>query len=191
MKRSDFENLPDFIKNQLTKPMSFLYDYFPCRAKEVSENAWKVRRLIWGFKDAKEWAQKWAAEIVEARIQKIFGKDLNGYTLICIPSSTAEKTAARYGAFAEKVAAATGMTNGIHMVSVSGGRLAIHEGRHGKRVEDTQVIEFNAAELNGRKVILFDDVCTTGMSYARFAAALENVGATVVGGVFLAKTVVC
>lgn len=35
----------------------------------------------------------------------------------------------------------------------------------------------------------FDDVLTQGYSYARFACALEKMGAAVLGGYFLGKTI--
>ena len=39
-----------------------------------------------------------------------------------------------------------------------------------------------------KEVCVFDDVVTTGKSYARFANLLEENGANVVGGMFLGKT---
>ena len=40
-----------------------------------------------------------------------------------------------------------------------------------------------------KRQIVFDDVLTKGITYGRFAQYLENLGATVVGGMFLAKTI--
>lgn len=37
--------------------------------------------------------------------------------------------------------------------------------------------------------MVFDDVLTQGHSYARFACALEKMGAEVLGGYFLGKTI--
>jgi len=37
-------------------------------------------------------------------------------------------------------------------------------------------------------VLVFDDVITKGLSYAKYANQLERLGACVIGGMFLART---
>ena len=37
-------------------------------------------------------------------------------------------------------------------------------------------------------MVVFDDILTTGTSYARFACTLEKMGAKVLGGYFLGRT---
>jgi predicted amidophosphoribosyltransferase len=51
-----------------------------------------------------------------------------------------------------------------------------------------QVINFDKEFFKDKKVLVFDDVITRGYSYARFACHLESFGASVIGGMFLAKT---
>lgn len=41
----------------------------------------------------------------------------------------------------------------------------------------------------GKEVVVFDDVITQGRSYAKFACAIEALGASVVGGIFLGRTI--
>lgn len=43
--------------------------------------------------------------------------------------------------------------------------------------------------FKGKKCLVFDDILTQGHSYARFACALETLGAEVLGGYFLGKTI--
>ena len=73
-------------------------------------------------------------------------------------------------------------------IPVEGERLAIHESKSGKHVNNVQVINFDKEFFKGKKVLVFDDVITRGYSYARFACHLEMLGASVLGGMFLAKT---
>lgn len=68
-------------------------------------------------------------------------------------------------------------------------RLAIHESREGKQLKNTQVINFDNSFFAGKEVVVFDDVITQGRSYARFACAIEALGASVVGGLFLGRTI--
>ena len=68
-----------------------------------------------------------------------------------------------------------GIINGYSHISVSGDRLAVHEHRHDKEksITKTQVIEFDEAYFKGKDIYVFDDVVTTGASYAIFANQLE------------------
>ena len=69
-------------------------------------------------------------------------------------------------------------------------RKAVHEHCRGKKQEEIrpQIIDFDIPFFKGKEVCVFDDVVTTGRSYARFANLLEENGANVVGGMFLGKT---
>jgi orotate phosphoribosyltransferase len=50
------------------------------------------------------------------------------------------------------------------------------------------VIEFDEAYFKGKDIYVFDDVVTTGASYAIFANQLEMFGGNVLGGLFLGRT---
>ena len=50
------------------------------------------------------------------------------------------------------------------------------------------VIEFDEAYFKGKDIYVFDDVVTTGASYAIFANQLEIFGGNVLGGLFLGRT---
>lgn len=191
MTHRTFNNLPECIKSQFYKPLTAIYDYLPVRL-EATKKQWSVRRFLWQFKDGNHKAAMFAAEIVAAQIIKTFGRDSAHMTFVCIPASNAEKNKQRYQAFSARVCELTGMKDGFSAVTVSGEKLALHETKKGeKRVFNTQTVSLKRSSFKNKKVVLFDDIITKGMSYARFAAAVENIGAAVVGGVFLAKTMVC
>lgn len=57
-----------------------------------------------------------------------------------------------------------------------------------KSITKTQVIEFDEAYFKGKDIYVFDDVVTTGASYAIFANQLEMFGGNVLGGLFLGRT---
>ncbi len=191
MTHRTFNNLPECIKSQFYKPLTAIYDYLPVRL-EATKKQWSVRRFLWQFKDGNHKAAMFAAEIVAAQIIKTFGRESAHMTFVCIPASNAEKNKQRYQAFSARVCELTGMKDGFSAVTVSGEKLALHETKKGeKQVFNTQTVTLKRTALNHKKVVLFDDIITKGMSYARFAAAVENIGAAVVGGFFLAKTIVC
>ena len=74
--------------------------------------------------------------------------------------------------------------------AVEARRLAVHEHRNDKEksITKTQVIEFDADYFKGKDIYVFDDVVTTGTSYAMFANELETLGGNVLGGLFLGRT---
>ena len=109
---------------------------------------------------------------------------------MCVPASTQDKNESRYKAFCNRVSELCGIINGYAHVSVSGERLAVHEHRKDKEkmLVKTQVIEFDEDFFKGKDIYVFDDVVTTGASYALFANQLETFGGNVLGGLFLGRT---
>ena len=49
-------------------------------------------------------------------------------------------------------------------------------------------MNFDESFFKDKKVLVFDDILTQGTSYARFSCTLENMGAEVLGGYFLGRT---
>src|SRR5574344_1690409 len=97
---------------------------------------------------------------------------------------------ARRKAFSERVCELTGAINAYDHIKVSGERLAVHENRKvsEKKITKVQVIEFDEEFFKGKNCICFDDVLTSGKSWAAFGHKLEEFGANVVAGFFLSKT---
>ena len=178
-------NNPKF-REQWSKFMTYFFDYVPVKYK-ATQREWDVRHLIWEFKDGKRSEQ--VAEIVSRMLQKQFGDEAGEIVFCCIPASSEEKNEQRYKDFSAQVCRLTGTIDGYDHVNIGGSRLAIHE-KHGcKTVENVQVINFDETFFSGKKVLIFDDILTKGISYARFACMLESFGASVLGGYFLGRTV--
>ena len=57
-----------------------------------------------------------------------------------------------------------------------------------RRYRKVEVINFDESFFKDKKVLVFDDILTQGTSYARFSCTLENMGAEVLGGYFLGRT---
>lgn len=170
----------------MEKFMIFNSEYLPQRfigtpAQEAE------RRFVWNFKDGKRNFTLMAAEHVATSLY--YQLCTREVVFVCIPASTAEKTSRRYDLFSQLVCSRLQIENGFEHISVSGQRLTIHEKKYGKKVESTQVIDIDSAFFDGKDVVIFDDIYTTGGSFQRFSEALEAVGARVIGGIFLAKTI--
>jgi predicted amidophosphoribosyltransferase len=176
----------DNIKHQLEKPMTHLVKYFPIRIRNVNEQQKADRQLIYDFKDGRAYEQ--VAVMTANRLKEQYGEQLANMVFICIPASSKEKNELRYKDFSCRVSELTGMQNGYEHVYVESNRLALHEQDRKKRVRTAQVIDFDKDFFDGKNILVYDDVVTTGESYGLFANQLEQFGGKVLGGLFLGRT---
>lgn len=176
---SQFSNENNFF-------MGARYTYVPT-SMNADGSAWGIRKKVWKFKDGdiETTAETalWVARTLEENITL-----LDTCTFVCIPASDAERHEMRYCQFAKDVCKATGMANAYSHIKVEGSRLAIHENKICKSISEVQTIKFDKKYFNGRKVVIFDDVVTKGASLNTFVDYLEELGAEVIGAIFLAKT---
>lgn len=179
------QRINEQFQSQWQKLMFSFYDYLPTKY-EANKNEWKVRKLIWDFKDGKRSLK--VAKLVAQQIRKQFGSTCDTLTFACVPASSPEANAMRYEEFAEEVCRLTGAQNAYKAIRVEGERFCIHETKCGKSIATANIIGFDKEFFNGKRVVVFDDVITRGFSYARFACELESFGAEVLGGYFLGRT---
>lgn len=154
--------------------------YISRQYKEVREEIARHRNFVLKFKEGEDTdraASMVAKYIVSAGLQ-------HGCTFICVPSSSPASYEKRFAHFVEEVARLSGITNGYDLVKVTSIRKEVHAG--GARGQKNYCID---PSVNGRKIVLFDDVLTTGQTWLTFAAELEAHGADVVQGIFLAEAI--
>lgn len=162
----------------------FIHDYYPIKhfGHEVDEEIENVRKIVFAFKDGKN--SSLIANMIYSAIQKS-EISLNNAFFIPIPASTPEKTAARYNTFSEKLCRNLGIPNGIYSITATA-----HECTKGtsggNKIEH---FTFDTAKYEGKNVLLFDDVRTSGTTFKQTATKLLATGANSVTGIFLAKTV--
>lgn len=82
-----------------------------------------------------------------------------------------------------------GMCNAYDHIKVKGEKSAEHDNVDKNDIHNKQEIEFDQDFFKGKKVIVFDDILTKGFAYAIFANKIEKLGAEVLGGLFIGKTV--
>lgn len=73
-------------------------------------------------------------------------------------------------------------------VTIIGEKQPLHTSAFHFVCEDNYEVRVSADYFRGRKVIVFDDLITTGRTARKFAAQLTAAGAEVIGGLFLAET---
>lgn len=164
-------------------PLFFLYYYFP---KEVSTNQYNewARKLIWDFKDGQMKYQ--CATMVTKVLQHFFLKEtLASLTFICIPASTKKKNEARYRGFSNRVSENCNMSNGYDHVKLKYDR----EAKHLSGEKDFDNLDFDREWFKGKRVVIFDDIVTSGSSISNLKKELKKMGATVIGAITLGRTV--
>lgn len=176
------------IKRQLVKPQVWFCKYFPVRIRNVGEDAIEARNLVWAFKDAKEEATERVAQMTAEYLICQYGEKVKDMTFICVPASSREKNESRYKNFCRRVSELSGIADGFPLVYISGERPAVHEHRHDKSAFVADDMKFDTEQIKGKTVCVFDDVISTGQSYGVFADRLEQLGANVIGGIFLSRT---
>lgn len=184
---SDFMNYCEFMENvpaelavQYSTHKIHFFEYVSRVVVKVSTAKEAARQFVLRFKDGILADTKDAARLVSDYIRN---EELNGsdFCFLCIPASSPVGHEKRYRNFSEMVCRKTGCSNGYELIKVVSSRKEVHAG--GTRT----IVNYQMpSDLSGLKIILFDDVETTGMTFAKFAAELEARGAQVVQGIFLA-----
>lgn len=164
-----------------------LLDYFPKRfLGRISFEQQLVHYMVLGFKDGRNVYTRWAAKLFS---QALAFMDLSDTVIVCIPASTRFSHVRRWKRFSEMLCRRTGAIDGFDRVQVCGSRRRAHiTGDYELATNIKHYVHIDADFLKGRKVLVIDDICTTGQSSDAFIAAIEAAGATVTMALFLAKT---
>lgn len=105
--------------------------------------------------------------------------------LIPLPASTKERHRQRFEYFCGELSRRLIIDNGFSAVRIEQDR----EQQKGTQQRNMSGVVFDPDYIEGRDVLLIDDILTTGMSFALIKRELEKLGANSVTGIFLAKTV--
>lgn len=162
----------------------YLVEYLPKRYTASFEQE-QDRRTVYNFKDGicNDNLKEKFANAVSA----ITSYDKDNWIVLFIPASSDIKTHRRYSSLANYIKSKTGVEATIKGIE----NLEDTESQclSGRRYDKTSSYKFNDYLYRGKKVILIDDVITSGRSFQTCAIHLINGGASSVQGLFLAKTV--
>jgi len=162
----------------------YYFAYYPTRF-EVSEEFQKRRKIIWNFKDG-YFSKKIANTLKEDIDHLNLTKPYSEWWLCIIPASTVEKTETRFKEFCESYCNGTQINNGYTLIKSKENREAKHLTEDRDSIDILDTMEFG--DFDGKRVLLFDDIYTTGKSFTKVARRLSSLNATDVVGLFLGKT---
>ena len=164
----------------------YIFDYYPknrYKNEDISEMQINMRKIIWNFKDGEN--TDVCADLVSDMLNKLDEEKRPKYWFCIIPASTKRKTEIRFMEFCNLVSQSTGINNGYSLITVQ----KDHEESKGKQhVNKISNLNFSE-EIKGKGIILFDDVSTTGESFAQASQKILDTGGFLLFGFFLGKTV--
>lgn len=164
-----------------------LFDYIPKRKmRRASFEQQDTTRMVLDFKSGKKYAISWAARQMARAIRH---NDLSDTIIVCIPASCSRTNIRRYKEFMQLLCEQTGAINGFDFVQPMGKRRKAHiDHVHDIAERAADCIHINDNALRGKKVLVVDDIVTTGKTANAFIDMLKSAGADVRGALFLAKT---
>lgn len=164
-----------------------LYDYLPKRYQRRATFEQKdICRMILGFKDGRNVYSRWAAQQFASALAAM---DISDLTVVCIPASTRCANIRRWKRFSHLLCQLTGAQDGFDRVQVSGSRKRAHiTGDYELCTNIKHYVHIDADFFKGKKVLVIDDIYTTGQSSSAFIDAMQAAGADVLMALFLAKT---
>ena len=173
-----------------TKEICIL-DYYPNKLQgmmELTPEQMVVSQFVLDFKNGHRPASMLAAKMVAKTIAKHFILDAEPVVFIPIPASNREDTAKRYNLFSHLVSQYCNVTDGHAWVNNWREVEKKHLSQDHKIGDDKNRWYVDYSKIKGARVIIFDDVATTGETSADFIQRLEDCGAKVIGKVFLANS---
>lgn len=120
------------------------------------------------------------------KVEEITKGEKAGWTICFIPASTSDKTKRRFS----KLATAFRKVGYIVKENAIFNEYDTEAGHiNGKSGNPISSFGFDENAIKGKKIILVDDIITRGITFNMTADKLEELGASSVTGLFLAKTI--
>ena len=153
----------------------------------ASFEAQMTHDYILNFKSGRSAAQKRAAREVCLALSMT---DMENVVFACVPASCNRTNTRRYRNFAQMVCERTGATNAYGHIIINGKRSKLHRSKaHMVCDAANEEIHLDPDMFNASaKVLLFDDIVSSGKSMREFARMVEETGAKVIGGIALGHT---
>lgn len=156
---------------------------------ELSNEDWEKRDFIQNFKGNSELttetdhqqAMSKAISLVSDYIIEHFGEDAKQLGLLCVPASLKSVTKRRFEHFSEHVCQLTGMENLYPAISFTS-----EVDEDGDPVDTSHL---DASLLQGKRILIFDDIIASGGSLSRFADKLSELQGEVVAALALGKKI--
>ena len=152
--------------------------------EERSFSEWVIN-----FKDGQKAQLKEGAQMVISKLRQWYGDKARELVVVPVPCSSMAQYRYRFAYFCVVVSNTLGQLNPMQHVTILGKRTAAHRNpAHTIAQDDNYMVQVDGDFFNGKKVVIVDDIISSGKTADDFANLLEQAGAEVKGGIFFAKT---
>ena len=160
-----------------------ILEYLPKRyeATQVQE---QNRQICYNFKDG--YLSETVKNAFLDKIREITGNNTTGWLICFIPASTSAKTERRFSKLADAIRSEgydVELRTVYNKYDTEAGHIS------GKSNNPIEAFGFNAESVNGKNIILIDDIITRGTTFSQVSNKLSGFGAISVSGLFLARTI--
>ena len=164
-----------------------LYSYIPGRRlRRATFEERDLCRKILAFKDGRNVYSRWAAREMA---RTLCCQDLTDVVIVCVPASTRAANVRRWKRFSALLSRLTGAVDGFEFVNVSGSRKRAHvTGEYELSTNIKRFVTFDVDRLRGRRVLVIDDIYTTGSTLEEGAKTLLEAGCAQVVCAVLCRT---
>ncbi len=164
--------------------------YIPKAYRELAtEEERSFSEWVINFKDGQKAQLKEGAQMVISKLRQWYGDKAKDLVVVPVPCSSMAQYRFRFSYFCVVVANTLGQANPMQHVTILGKRTAAHRNpAHTIAQDDNYEVQVDGDFFNGKKVVIVDDIVSSGRTADNFAKQLEEAGAEVKGGIFLAKT---
>lgn len=172
--------LTPFYRNHIKCIFS---DYYYSKRYQdwLAEDQWNFTRTVYQFKEGKDSCDQYFARAFKTLHP---GCEL---TIMFMPCSTEYRYRERFSSLARFFLKFRDVHSGLNYIIFTGERECKHTAQRRNEVDESSNYMISES-VKGRKVVIVDDLLTTGQSLFTYAEHLEASGAEVIGAIFLAKT---
>lgn len=187
-----FSHTDIYENHQPLKPYSFrgmkvtFYGYYyPARHEKLLNNRqWMFCHALFRFKDGEIHGVRFFKSCMEA----LHLEEENLHVMF-MPCSSREKYIRRFRRLDEYISThCPQMTSGLNDVVITGTRESLHKMKGGKK----RILKRNysiTGDVEGKNIVIVDDVMTTGQSVSEYKKEIEWHGGRVTAAIFYGKTV--
>ena len=163
--------------------------YVPKALRELAtEEEKNFSEWVINFKDGQKAQLKEGAQMVIGKLRQWYGDKARELVVVPVPCSSMAQYRYRFSYFCVVVSNTLGQLNPMQHVTILGKRTAAHRSAAHEVKEDNYQVQIDADFFKGKKVVVVDDIISSGATADKFAKQLEDAGAIVKGGIFFAKT---
>lgn len=160
-----------------------ILEYLPKRYEATQEQE-QNRQICYNFKDG--YLSETVKNAFLDKIREITGNNTTGWLICFIPASTSAKTERRFSKLADTIRSEgydVELRTVYNKYDTEAGHIS------GKSSNPIEAFGFNAESVNGKNIILIDDIITRGTTFSQVSNKLSGFGAISVSGLFLARTI--